>query len=75
MEAGYSRLLICENVIPNTGAHCEATALDLIMLANFGTSERNERQWRKLIESTRLVVTGIWRTPGNVTSLIECVRG
>ncbi|PLN79648.1 S-adenosyl-L-methionine-dependent methyltransferase [Aspergillus taichungensis] len=59
MTRGYSRLLIYENVIPDTGAHWQATSLDLVMMADVAAKERTERQW-------------IWTVPSCVDGLIEC---
>ncbi|KAF5681383.1 O-methyltransferase B [Fusarium denticulatum] len=40
MKPGYSKLLINENVIPNTGSQWEATALDIMMLTLLASRER-----------------------------------
>ncbi|KAL4746853.1 hypothetical protein BDW72DRAFT_183937 [Aspergillus terricola var. indicus] len=71
MKPGYSKLLINENVIPNTGAYWETTSLDLIMM-QLGSGERTERQWRSLLESAGLRIVGIWTAHRGVESLIEC---
>ncbi|KAL3441960.1 S-adenosyl-L-methionine-dependent methyltransferase [Aspergillus insuetus] len=71
MRPGYSKILINENVIPDTGAYWETTSLDLIMM-QLGTGERTERQWRKLLEDAGLKVTNIWTANPGVESLIEC---
>jgi hypothetical protein len=42
MEPGYSKLLVNENVIPDTGAYWETTSLDLIMM-EIESGERTER--------------------------------
>lgn len=49
MTPGYSKLLINENVVPNTGAHWQATSLDLIMMVDLAAKERTEQQWHKLL--------------------------
>lgn len=71
MEPGYSKLLVNENVIPDTGAYWETTSLDLIMM-QIGSGERTERQWRALLESAGLKVVHIWTAQRGVESLIEC---
>lgn len=73
LRPGYSKVLINENVIPNTGAYWEATSLDLIMMA-IGSGERTERHWRELLMSAGLRVVKIWTVRGQsgVESLIEC---
>jgi hypothetical protein len=71
MKPGYSKLLINENVIPDTGAYWETTSLDLIMM-EIGSGERTERQWQTLLESAGLNVVKIWTAQRGVESLIEC---
>lgn len=72
MEPGYSKLLINENVIPDTGAHWQATALDLVMMADFASQERTERQWHRLIEGAGLKICKIWTVLASAESLFEC---
>ena len=75
MEPGYSRLLLNENLIPDTNAHWETTALDLLMMTMVSAKERTETQWRHLIEERAgLKIVNIWGLEiGNgVESLIEC---
>lgn len=73
LQPGYSKLLINENVIPDTGAYWETTSLDLIMMA-IGSGERTERRWRALLGSVGLQVLRVWTAPvqKGVESLIEC---
>ncbi|RAK74626.1 o-methyltransferase [Aspergillus fijiensis CBS 313.89] len=73
MRKGHSKLLINENVIPETNAYWETTSLDIIMMANFSSTERTESQWRALVESVDgLRVVKIWTARRGVESLIEC---
>ncbi|KAJ1715841.1 O-methyltransferase [Aspergillus flavus] len=72
MERGYSKLLINDVVIPTTGAHWEATALDILMAACFASWERTEQQWHQLTESVGLKVVKVWHGTGSVASVIEC---
>lgn len=72
MEPGYSRLLINENVIADTGAHWQATSLDFIMLGDLAGSERTETQWRTLIEAAGFKIMHIWTADRWSESLIEC---
>lgn len=73
LRRGYSKVLINENVIPDTGAYWETTSLDLIMMA-IGSGERTERHWHALLESAGLRIVKIWtaRAQKGVESLIEC---
>lgn len=72
MTPGYSKLLLNENVIPDTDAHWETTCLDIIMLSLFGAAERTERQFHKLVEGAGLKIVKIWTAEKGVESLIEC---
>lgn len=72
MTPGHSKVLINENVIPSTNAYWEATSLDIIMMADFASTERTERQWHALVESVGLKITNIWTPQRGVESLIEC---
>ncbi|KAL4881812.1 S-adenosyl-L-methionine-dependent methyltransferase [Aspergillus karnatakaensis] len=72
MKKGYSKILINENVIPSTNAYWETTSLDLIMMADFASQERTEKQWVELVESVGLRIVKIWTRRRGVESLIEC---
>ncbi|KAL4813490.1 S-adenosyl-L-methionine-dependent methyltransferase [Aspergillus spinulosporus] len=72
MKRGYSKILINENVIPSTNAYWETTSLDIIMMANFASQERTEKQWYALVESVGLKIVKIWTRRRGVESLIEC---
>ncbi|KAL5046572.1 hypothetical protein BDW71DRAFT_197504 [Aspergillus fruticulosus] len=72
MRRGYSKILINENVIPSTNAYWETTSLDIIMMADFASQERTEKQWRALAESVGLNIVRIWTRRRGVESLIEC---
>ena len=49
MEKGYSTLLLSENVIPRAGCNPHLSALDLTMMALFGSQERTEEHWKELL--------------------------
>ncbi|KAJ6051332.1 uncharacterized protein N7446_005964 [Penicillium canescens] len=72
MKPGHSKVLINENVIPDTNAYWETTSLDIIMMADFASTERTEGHWHKLVESAGLKITKIWTAQRGVESLIEC---
>ncbi len=73
MKPGYSKLLINENVIPSTGAYWETSALDMVMLTLFCSSERTESDWYSLLEDQAgLKIVKIWSGGKGVESLIEC---
>ncbi|OQE06781.1 hypothetical protein PENVUL_c016G08296 [Penicillium vulpinum] len=72
MAPSYSVLLIHDNVIPDMGAHWEATAMDIMMMVNVAAKERTRDQWSALLESEGLTVGGIWTLGTGVESLVEC---
>ncbi|KAL3431517.1 O-methyltransferase-domain-containing protein [Aspergillus tetrazonus] len=72
MKRGYSKILIKENVIPSNNAYWETTSLDIIMIADFASQERTEKQWHALVESVGLMIVKIWTRRRGVENLIEC---
>lgn len=72
MKPGYSKILINENVIPDTDADWQTTSLDIIMMSIFASQERTERQWQALAESAGLKIVNIFTAEKGVESLIEC---
>lgn len=72
MRRGHSKILINENVIPQTNAYWETTSLDIIMMADFASTERTAGDWHELVESAGLKITKIWTAQRGVESLIEC---
>ncbi|KAJ5149650.1 hypothetical protein N7448_001228 [Penicillium atrosanguineum] len=72
MKRGHSKILINENVIPETNAYWETTSLDIIMMADFASTERTADDWHALVESAGLKITKIWTAQRGVESLIEC---
>lgn len=73
MRPGYSKILINENVVADQGADWKITSLDLTMMAMAGSCERTETQWRALVGSVGLKISGIWKPEGATESLIEVV--
>lgn len=71
MEPGYSKILINENIVLKDGASWKVTSLDWNMMAMAASSERTEAQWRELISSTGLRVSGVWVKDPACESLIE----
>lgn len=75
MKPGYSRFLIHEHVVPPMGQDYEQTALDLIMMTNFGAKERSPAQWSELLEKNAgLKIVKIWTPINGIESVVECVR-
>lgn len=72
MKRGHSKILINENVIPETNAYWETTSLDIIMMADLASTERTADDWHALVELAGLKITKIWAVQRGVESLVEC---
>jgi demethylsterigmatocystin 6-O-methyltransferase len=61
-------------VVPNSGAHWQATQLDLIMMTSLAALERTKEQWYDLIAKADLKINKIYTyTTSLQDSIIECV--
>ncbi|KAI2622396.1 hypothetical protein GGR54DRAFT_638731 [Hypoxylon sp. NC1633] len=75
MKPGYSNFLIHEHVVPPMGQDNEQTALDLIVMINFGSKERSATQWSELLEKKcGLKIVKIWTPINGIESVLECER-
>ena len=72
MESEYSRILIDEFIMPETGADARQASVDVLMLLNVGGTERGLRQWEELIASVGLEIVRVWEPRGRRESVIEC---
>ncbi|KAK2606306.1 hypothetical protein QQS21_003237 [Conoideocrella luteorostrata] len=69
-----SLLLIDDMVLPNEGAHWQATQLDIHMMTVLGSRERSKAQWETLIARAGLQINAIHEyTESLGDSIIECV--
>lgn len=71
MEPGYSRLLINEYVVPDTGASWPVTSMDWLMMALGAVKERTEAQWTSLLEKAGLRLKAVCKHDQGTESLIE----
>ncbi|KAH7402918.1 O-methyltransferase [Pyrenochaeta sp. MPI-SDFR-AT-0127] len=71
MKKGYSKVLINDFVVPNEGAHWAQTCLDWELMVSLGARHRTEVEHQTLYEGAGLKITGIWRHPQSMDSLIE----
>ncbi|KAI1371933.1 S-adenosyl-L-methionine-dependent methyltransferase [Hypoxylon crocopeplum] len=74
MEPGYSRILISDCVVSDQQAAWQHVSLDLYMMAQVSSRERTEREWRALIDSCGLEVTGIYNKGDGNEGVIEVVQ-
>lgn len=73
MAPDYSRILIVDFVLPDTDTPLMQASLDIQMMSIGAGVERSERQWRDLLHSAGLEVTGIWNQSPAMESVIEAV--
>ena len=60
MKPGYSRLLIHDLILPDTGALEYQTRFDMTMMTFNSGMERSRSQWTKLMEDAGFKVLGLW---------------
>lgn len=68
---GDSRILIDEVVLPDTGAHWQATMADISMMIGLGGKERTNQQWKSLADRVGLRIEEIHTyTASTYTSIV-----
>ena len=72
MVKGYSRLLIDEYVLPNTGGPFRGRAMDVLMMMYTTGMERTMRQWENLLEACGLEIIKVWGMHSSFEQIIEC---
>ena len=70
MTPGYSKLLIHELILPDTGAAEIQARFDLVMMTFNGGMERSKAQWSKLLEDAGFVNVKLWEH-GDADGIIE----
>jgi hypothetical protein len=60
MLPGYSKLLIHELILPDTGAAEIQARFDLVMMTFNGGMERSKAQWSKLLGEAGFVKVTFW---------------
>ncbi|OGM51361.1 O-methyltransferase [Aspergillus bombycis] len=73
MTSEYSRIIIADFVLPDTGAGLLQASIDIQMMSIGSGMERSERQWRQLLGAAGLEITGIWSGSPGMESVIEAV--
>ncbi|KAI0476496.1 S-adenosyl-L-methionine-dependent methyltransferase [Xylariaceae sp. FL0804] len=71
MRPGYSKLLICDIVIPARGASALQTAMDTSMMAVLDSRERTRADWDDLLAEAGFAVRRVWPDPRGYESVIE----
>ena len=75
MRPGYSKILINEAVLPDTGCPPEFAAADINMMSILGGMERSRAHWIELCESVGLQVIAVRTSPfeDDVEGVVEAV--
>lgn len=71
MEKGYSRLLIDDYVLPNTGAPYRGSSMDILMMCFCSGIERTQRQWEELLDACGLEIVKVWANRTDYEQVIE----
>lgn len=74
MKPGYSKILINEWVLPDTGSPLLPALLDIQMLAVLSGMERTQTQWKQLLESVGLEIVKFHTIGKEIEGLIEAVQ-
>jgi O-methyltransferase domain len=75
MRPGYSKLLICDVVLPDTNCSEHGTGLDIGMMILHSGMERSESQWSQLLQQAGLKLVKIWRpSSADYSAIVEAVR-
>ncbi|WQF77160.1 Putative O-methyltransferase domain, S-adenosyl-L-methionine-dependent methyltransferase superfamily [Colletotrichum destructivum] len=71
MKAGYSKLLIHDQILDDEKIHPHSAAYDIGVMAFLGAQERTQREWNSLLDSVGLRVAKVWKSPGATYGIIE----
>lgn len=73
MAPDYSRILIVDFVLPDTETPIMQASMDIQMMSIGAGVERSEHQWRNLLHSVGLEISGIWSQSPGAESVIEAI--
>jgi len=71
MKRGYSRVLICDSVIPPVKASVAQTVMDVSMMALLSAEERTKEMWDDLLGKAGFKIIKYWSDPRGHENLIE----
>ena len=73
MKPKYSKLLIHELILPDTGANAYQTIFDMTMMSFSSGMERSRTQWRRLLERAGFEVVGFWVQNEDADGVVEAI--
>lgn len=71
MDPEYSKLLVCDSVLPERAQSPRGGATDLVMMGLLSAKERTEAQWRGLLASAGFEHVRIWGSDSVGQSVLE----
>jgi len=71
MKPGYSKLLLNEFILPDQGCPLFPAGFDLQMMAMHAAQERNESQWKELLEKSGLKLIKFWIPSSGGEGIVE----
>ncbi|KAH8886587.1 putative O-methyltransferase [Thozetella sp. PMI_491] len=71
MKKGYSKLLICDIMIPPTGATRTQTTMEMAVMLMLAAHERTQADWEKLLGEAGFKISKLWPDPRGFETLIE----
>ena len=75
MTPGYSKILICDLILPDAGVSLRHAALDLGMMTLHSGMQRSKKQWAELVSRAGLRVEKFWMSPrGDGEGIVQAVR-
>ena len=73
MIPGYSRLLIHDLILPDTGASQFASNFDIVMLVFNSALERSRSQWTDLLRQAGFEVAQFWVDEQDADDIVEAI--
>lgn len=74
MKPDYSRLIIREFILPDTGVPLLGSCNDILMMVLLAGQERAESQWTELLGGVGLEIVGFWTLVKGGEGVIEAVK-
>ncbi|KAJ5403524.1 hypothetical protein N7509_003395 [Penicillium cosmopolitanum] len=74
MEPGYSRLIIHEQILRDSGCDIPSACMSVMMMVQVAALERSEKQWRDLLGSVGLQNVKFHQPPGTGEGIIEATK-
>lgn len=73
MRPEYSKLLLNEMILPDTGCHPFAVDADMTMMVTTGGMERSKAQWKTLLEAAGFQIVQFWVDEEDGDGIVEAV--